>query len=220
MAHRQYRPYKQKHTAHAGQAGKEFESDFIFALQEYIHSVPKNHDEQDTLTDMSGTTIDTDEGTDVIYGRLRLDTTIRFSEKDYMPFIAETNIPAIDNLCFKIGVRHGNNYRDQYTAFPEPVIVIGLDCPPAKFFANRSRIDKNMMEHAAEIIQMAHACLDDYVTLNPRDREELTQTPLKPNPNYTLPSNIDPMTKRIYKLRMKFGFLDAGENTETQNQYS
>lgn len=136
---------------------------------------------------------DKEEGTDLEIDGLRIDLTTNFDNKDYMPFITDTNIPICDNLydeTFKIGIRHGNSHKG-YTAFPEPVIVIGFNIDNNRLYEqNADEISKCIAKNIDEIIGISLDIYDEYHVQSKKEFDELYSKPLKPNPRY-----IPPRTK-------------------------
>jgi hypothetical protein len=108
------------------------------------------------------TAMDKYEGTDFIYMDMRVDATVYLSGKKWMPYIADTGIEVIPGQTLKIGIRHGNTYNG-YTEFPEPVVVIGLDCADGKLFdLYEKEISQTLVHNADEIINTAVDVYADY----------------------------------------------------------
>ena len=180
---------------HSDVTGKEFETDMIGALR---------HQFQDSriyrIRNMGGTRMDKEEGTDFLCGEIRLDATMNFSDKDTMPFIADTGIPATKMQNFLVGVRHGNTYRG-YTGFPQPVIVIGVDMDSYTYHQCDNEVIANAEKHAEELMDFASDCLEDYLTVDAEERLDLYRTPLRPNPSYKEPKNIEPKYAQSNRVR-------------------
>ncbi len=173
-----------------GHTGAEFEDDFEEAL------FTRNPKEK--LTKTRGTELDKNEGTDFFHQGLRLDTTLDFSNKDTMPYVFDSKIPATGFQNFQIGIRHGNKHNG-YTEFPEPVVVIGLDMEPYLYRLNKYEIMKNITAHADEIFRSAEDAYVDYTSNTLEDREDLIDQPLRPNKNYRQPKAI---TEIFYKCNL------------------
>lgn len=198
---------------HSDKSGREFESDMICALR---------HKFQDSriyrIKNMGGTRMDKEEGTDFLCGEIRLDATMNFNDKDTMPFIADTGIPATRNQNFLVGVRHGNTYRG-YKGFPQPVIVIGVDMDSHTYHQYDIEIIENTQKHAEELMDFASDCLEDYLTVDPKERLDLYRTPLKPNPSYTEPKNIEPKYAQKNRVRRLPTLPSSVTNTEYDTEH-
>lgn len=202
---------------HSDKSGKEFESDMICALR---------HKFQDSriyrIKNMGGTRMDKEEGTDFLCGEIRLDATMNFNDKDTMPFIADTGIPATRNQNFLVGVRHGNTYRG-YKGFPQPVIVIGVDMDSHTYHQYDIEIIENTQKHAEELMDFASDCLEDYLTVDPEERLDLYRTPLRPNPSYKEPKNIESKYAQKNRVRrlptLPSSVTNAEYDTEHLPQY-
>lgn len=186
--------------------GKEFERGFIIALKRQFKDNKTYHIETHTGTDM-----DTKQGTDFTCADIRIDPTLNFSHKNYMPYIMETDIAATPCQNFKMGIRHGNHHEGQYHGFDEPVVVIGIDMPPEDYKVWQDEIFKNIEENAFDIIENASIALEDYMAVTKEDREDLIDAPLKKNPNYRPPKNPLQKYANIEKFRAEL------ENQETEN---
>lgn len=181
--------------------GNTFETDMFGAMKRTYPSYQK----KGKLKLTTGTELDTNEGTDIIFDDMRLDPTLNFSNKKYMPFIYETDIQATPFHNWKIGIRIGVKYfkkhKSIYTNFPQPVVVIGLDMSASDYRVWRDAIIENMTANNNEIMYdlftKAQDAYFDYITTDKEKRKELEDTPLKPNNSYI--QNKD--TNNYYKKR-------------------
>jgi hypothetical protein len=161
------------------QTGKDFEDDVIEILKSKFSNIKT----------CSDTSLDAKEGTDFIYNQLRVDLTLNFDEKEFMPFEFTTDVPAILSQNFKIGIRHGNSHNN-YTEFETPVVVIGINMDAATYKANKYQILNNVRNHAEDIIYAATDAYLDYISTEKEDRETLFSAPLKTNDRYVKPRHI------------------------------
>ena len=183
--------------------GSDFETSVIAIMKAtYSPSSVKN---------MIGTEDDIKEGTDFIFGNMRFDPTLNFSNKTYMPYIADTKIPATRLHTFQMGIRHGNSNRRSYHGFKEPVLVIGLDMTPSEYHRYENEIENNLKKHMKDLIMKAADVMDDYTTIDPKERLELFDMPLKRNPNYKQPPNLEQRYKMIANIRRKFEDMEDSQ---------
>ena len=166
-------------------AGSDFESDMISALKDGL-----SQNEVYRITSMKGTILDKQQGTDFLCGKMRLDATMNFFDKDHMPFIAATGIPAIPGYNFFIGIRHGNSYKG-YTGFQQPVVVIGVDMDPYTYGQHDNEIFASIKQNALKLMKSAKICLLDYLMQDPEQRKQLRYHPLRENPQYVEPKNLE-----------------------------
>lgn len=141
------------------------------------------------LKNHRGTSLDKYEGTDFSLFDMRMDSTLNFSDKKWMPFWFETDIPATDTENFKMGIRHGNSYKG-YSEFSKPVVVIGLDMESVDYKKNRDQIINNMRTHIQDLFNYAEAAYSDYTELDKEERNYLEITPLRKNDKYRPPRHI------------------------------
>lgn len=147
------------------------------------------------------TAMDKYEGTDFIYMDMRVDATVYLSGKKWMPYIADTGIEVIPGQTLKMGIRHGNTYNG-YTEFPEPVVVIGLDCADGKLFdLYEKEISQTLVHNADEIINTAVDVYADYTTKDLEERKYLFSEPLRKNPAYRQPRKISNHYKELNDLQ-------------------
>lgn len=182
--------------------GHIFEDDFENAIVDAGFKKLKRHIDTD---------LDINQGTDFTLGSLRIDPTLNFSEKDNMPFIFDTKIPAGAGTNFKIGVRHGNKHKpndkkwsEHYSEFEQPVAVIGIDMNANMYRMCQYEVLKNLQENADIILAMAESACEDYTTLDPEDRKDLLAEPLQQNYKYREPKNIGPEYKRYNQAQAIF----------------
>jgi len=191
--------------------GTIFEQDAVFCLNTVLNDRLKN------VTDAEA---DTKEGTDAFYYMskkpLRIDFTLNFSNKDNMPFIYETDIPATNINNFKIGIRIGNTF-NEHTSFKEPVIVIGVDLE--NYYENDNIIMSNMTKYAEKLMLIACDCYLDYTATTEDDREAIFDSDLKSNPKYTEHEKTSEKFKNLNKLRriieQKQHTPDPGDKEDT-----
>ena len=180
---------------HSGKTGTEFETDMVDMLSDVFQNSRVYK-----IRKTTGTIADTKEGTDFFCGEIRLDATMDFRDKDFMPFVADTGIPATEIQNFLVGVRHGNSHRG-YQGFPEPVVVIGVNMDPSTYHQYENLVMDNAKRHATELMDFASDCLEDYITTDPTERKDLYRTVLRPNPRYREPRNIEPQYARSNRVR-------------------
>lgn len=197
--------YNPEQVCYKDVSGKEFEQDFAFCLKKAFSG-----NRCYTITTYSGTDKDTKEGTDLTCGEIRIDTTLDFSGKDFMPYVADTEIEACPGRNFKMGVRHGNSHKG-YTEFKEPVIVIGVDLSPMEWQRWEETVIRNLENNAEDIIMFASDCKDDYLTVNKTERKELYAEPLKRNEHYQAPKHLGTKYANIEKFRNE---LESEETNE------
>ena len=193
--------------------GTDFEDNFIFALDKVYKNMKAYHVDKYT-----GTKMDKEQGTDCIlrdsYSEIRIDPTLNFSHKNYMPYIAESDIRVCGGQNLWFGVRHGNHHNYKYNGFDEPVIVIGINMDPKDYKANDYTILKNLEKNMDEIVTFAYDCLDDYNTTNVEERKDLPCTPLRRNPNYRPPKrNLKQRYADIENFRQQYVDNEKGHAT-------
>lgn len=149
----------------------------------------------------TGTAMDKYEGTDFTYMDMRVDATVHFSGKKWMPYIADTGIEIIPGQNLKVGIRHGNGHKG-YTEFPEPVVVIGWDCPDGHDFdLYEQEIASALVHHADEIVNTAVDAYADYTTKDPEERKDLFAEPLRKNPLYKRPRELGSRYRELNDLQ-------------------
>lgn len=167
-----------------------------------------------------GTKLDTEQGTDCTIGKgageIRIDFTMNFSNKSWMPFITETDIPGLPWQNLKMGIRHGNSHKG-YSEFEKPVIVIGFDCNAGDMRQYEDIIQENFEQHAEDIYYAAMDCYLDY-TSKGEEREELFSEPLKKNPSYKPPRELGKKYQQLNKMRMQIDKENAQKNIEVQDK--
>jgi len=111
-----------------------FEGEVIYAARNMVKkSLPfgmsatrQKEEITKVLVDIHGTSMDMDEGTDMILYGVRMDPTTAMSTKDHMRLLdVEFPLPRL-NLSIRFGIRTGNSHCG-FTPFPEPVLVFGYD---------------------------------------------------------------------------------------------
>ena len=187
--------YQPKNTVRiARTAGEHFEDEFQTAMFKALPSLEKTTEE-----------VDKKEGADFLInqGEIRLDTTLDFTNKKFVPFVFDTQIPATSDQTFKIGIRIGNAHNG-YTEFSKPVVVIGLDLDPYAYKMSESTIAQNLLTHRDELRNAIYDAHLDYTTLDKKEREEtLFAEPLRPNPNYREPRAITDCMKKYNDMQYK-----------------
>lgn len=189
--------------------GKEFEGDFIAALKTQFKD-----NKSYRIQIYTGAKMDREQGTDLTCGELRLDPTLNFSHKNCMPYIYETDIPATPCHNFKMGIRHGNRHDGQYTPFEQAVIVIGVDMASDEYKVWRNDLLDSINEHAEELIMTADDCYLDYITTDKKERQDLFSTPLKDNPDYRVPKELNGQYAEIRRFRIE---INAPEMATASN---
>jgi hypothetical protein len=145
----------------------------------------------------NGTAMDVYEGTDFMYCNMRIDATVNFSGKKWMPYIADTGVEILPGQNLKVGIRHGNAH-DGYTEFPEPVVVIGCDCADGNVYEEMSEDVLAALARNAETIEnFAVDAYADYTETEKEERDCLFSTPLRPNPNYRRPRHLGKRFKEL-----------------------
>lgn len=187
--------YRAQNQAILSTVGSEFEDDIIAVLKQ---KYPKN------FTAQTGTRLDKEQGTDAIFkmgsDEIRMDVTTNFKNKDMMPFIHETDIPAtrIPPSFFKVGVRVGNSYAGG-KEFETPVMVVGIDLDEISgasslghsYGIHDEELIDNMEKHAGDIMTAVMTVYEDYGTPSPEDREDYgVESVIKPNSKFTTPIKI------------------------------
>ena len=168
--------------------GYEFENDCIHAMNQSLQKIDPKTKKIQTPVQKANAHADKAEGTDAFIGQgrsqIRVDFTLNFDNKQHMPFIKETDIPALgtgENL--KMGIRIGNahynsNTNENYSEFNEPVIVIGVTCDPYDYVHNYSNIlEENVRKNAKKIIEEAMNCYVEYTETEDRDCIDKTLIP-------------------------------------------
>lgn len=185
------------------QLGSVFEQDFIDMLKCRFK----------TVKDMRSSKDDKEQGTDIILNSVRMDITMNFAQKDWMPFSFETDIPATITDNIKIGVRHGNSHKG-YTEFKEPVIVIGVDMEPYTYRLYEDEILDNIDKNIDNILIAATDAIQDYTTTDKEERKELFDTPLRKNKNYKPPRHLGTKYKMLndQQIEEKYNRLAAEYN--------
>lgn len=137
----------------------------------------------------TGTKLDKEQGTDFVCDDImRIDVTTNISQKDNLVYKhhIETPYHAACGQNFCLNIRRGNNYRNQFHEFDQPVIVIGVDMPSKDFYANEDAIMENLHTYAKEIIDSAYDL--HYAYENIRSQEPQRRLPNLPweaaNPKY------------------------------------
>lgn len=191
--------------------GASFEDDVINMLKSlYNHKPSAFH-----TKDVRHTDLDKKQGTDFLVGEIRFDATLNFFNKDNMPLYSDTGVPAVNYKDFKLGIRHGNAYKG-HTDFETPVIVLGIDISPETYKRHWDVIIDNLKNNIQTIILKACDMLESYTCLDPKEREELFETDMKPNSHYTEPTNI----KKEYAIANRLHIPDLPDidlPTETQD---
>lgn len=188
-----------------GSSGKRFEND--------LYNVFRRNDKKTMLK--TGTDMDIKEGTDLIYNGVHIDATTNFSSKKYMPYIMDTGIEVLPGENLKIGIRHGNKHHG-YTGFKKPVVVIGMDCPPGSTYNTyEDEIFDVIQEHASEIAYDAADMYIIYMTKDLEDKQTYETKPIKANPNYRQPRNIEKRYRELNELQS----LVLSEGSDDQPDY-
>ena len=182
-------------------SGSEFEKDIYRALSTEFPKL-ENH---------IGDSMDKNEGTDFTHNNLRLDTTLDFSGKDYMPFISDTNITATPFHNFQIGVRIGNSHRG-FHEFPEPVVVVGLDMDAHEYRKYQEVIEESLIKHAKQIMFAANDAYLDYTTVDKEERENLFSQPLKPNKSFHKPKDLSERYEKLNDFQYSIMETKNGDN--------
>lgn len=208
-----YSPYGKDPSSnvHIDAQGTEFEQTVIAIMRK---TLPSGWKFKSTLSSKD----DHEQGTDAMCGEIRIDLTSNFTNKNYMPYIQDTGIPATRFTNFKIGIRHGNHHDRSYHPFDEPVVVIGVDMTPREFYQNQDEIEVNVKEHAEELMTMATDTLIDYTTTDPEERKIIDTQPLRPNPLYRQPKNLPDRYRRFEEARARFAFLEDGDLADIKLQ--
>lgn len=170
--------------------GSEFEADFLEILSKKYKK----------LESRIGSLTDKHEGTDFVLNDVRIDTTLQFSNKNFMPFIYETKIPATPHENFTMGIRIGNSHNG-YTEFPKPVVVIGLDMTPHEYDVWENVIEDNLTRYADDIILTITDVYLTYTSQEEEDRNGLAIPCLTPNKNYKQPKNIGSQFSQLNDLQ-------------------
>jgi len=133
--------------------------------------------------------IDYYQGTDATFDdgelRIRIDPTLNFYGKPFMPYIADSEIPC-GNGTVLFGIRHGNEHNG-YTPFPEPVVVIGISADAREYNNNFFCIKEDLQKNMNDIMSFAYDIMYDYKAMTIDGRLELESTPLRKNPYYRPP---------------------------------
>lgn len=171
------------------QTGKSFEDDVISILSRKFCTDKYYRSRQCQIVNCAGKDIDHNAGTDFIYKsidctEMRIDLTLNFNDKKYMPYIVETDIPVTDSKNLKIGIRHGNTHKG-YTEFDKPVVVVGIEMSPYEYRQHEDEILDNIMDHYDDIICEAQTVYEAYT-----DKECITDVDWERNPNYKRPRNL------------------------------
>ena len=184
--------------------GSEFETDSLWALQK---AFPK-------LQNCIGSDLDKHEGTDFVHNDLRLDATLDFDGKKFVPFQFDTGIPATSFANFKMGIRIGNDHNG-YTEFPEPVVVIGLTMDSHTYRCCQDEIVENMVKHADDLMFAANDAYLDYTTQDQEERDELFSQPLRPNKNFVAPKGMSDRYAELNELQNQImNSKETGEDYE------
>ena len=156
--------------------GKRFENDVISTLRKMY---------SEGITDTVGTKMDTELGVDfILEDEIGADTTLNFENKDHMPLIRETNIPATLSQNFKLGLRTGNNYKG-YTEFEKPVIVVGLNMDAKTYDANDYDITVNIKKHGRELMDAIFNFYYDVDDFMAEESKEIPDVKENKNAKYT-----------------------------------
>lgn len=191
--------------------GHDFETTFIAAMRVGFEANDKH-----AITQVSGTVWDVEQGTDaVIDAKMRIDPTLNFANKSFMPFYMDTGIKATHNQTFKIGLRHGNTH-DGYSEFDQTVVVIGLDMLPMEYTRYERTIKWSVVNNAEKLNDIARKCWRDYSTVTPEKREKLKKMPLQPNPKYREPRDIGSKYKHYNALQRSLA--EQGDEKETPDK--
>ena len=152
--------------------GKDFETSVINVLKRTFKD-SKTFE----IKDLRGTKEDIQNGTDFTCGEIRIDLTMNIDHKDNMVFIKETDLDPVCGFPIKMGIRKGNNHNGKTHEFNEPVVVIGLNMPPALYDQYEDDIKIYMQKHSEELMCKA----DDYLA----EYEEMIETQNKSIDRYT-----------------------------------
>ena len=171
-------------------AGQMLEADFLGILSKKYKK----------LESRIGSLTDKHEGTDFVLNDVRIDTTLQFSNKDFMPFIYETKIPATPYENFTMGIRIGNSHNG-YTEFPKPVVVIGLDMTPHEYKVWENVIEDNLTRYADDIIITITDVYLTYTLQEEEDRDGLAIPCLISNKNYEQPKTIGSQFAQLNDLQ-------------------
>lgn len=184
---------------HDKQPGKQFEEDTIHILSQRFRNDRYYRTQRCKIIDCTDKDMDHKAGTDFIYKspdctELRIDLTLRFEDKHYMPYIAETEIPATESQNFKIGIKHGNTHHG-YTEFEKPVVVVGLSMLPQDYREHEDEILSNIMDHFDDLICEAQSAYESYT-----DKECIDEINWQKNPNYKRPRNLGRQYEEIENM--------------------
>ena len=170
--------------------GKEFE-DLIYFYMCKIYNNAIRH---------LGDDLDTKQGTDIEINEIRIDVTLNFSNKDYMPFVYETKIEAFPGEYFKIGIRHGNSHynaekKEHYNEFDKAVIVVGLDIRPKDYYLWDNviidNLSKDKYNKARKLVYEIEKAYDDYRFIDEQERIDYEiEHILKGNKDYEEPGGL------------------------------
>lgn len=170
--------------------GSEFEKDTFRSLNT---AFPK-------LQNHIGNDLDVNEGTDFTNNDVRIDATLDFRHKDFMPFSCDTGIEATPIHNFQLGIRLGNSHKG-FTEFPEPVVVIGLDMTSQEYRTWQDVIEENMVANANGLMFAINDAYLDYITDDKEERKELFSQPLRPNKSFEKPKNLSKRFEDLNELQ-------------------
>lgn len=138
----------------------------------------------------NGSAMDKYQGTDFTYMGMRVDATLHFSGKRWMPYVMDTDIAILPGKNLRMGIRHGNT-KNGYTEFPEPVVVIDCDCDDKRTYEDMAdEVFATLVRNSEEIANYAVDAYADYTETDVEERKNLFSEPLRPNPAYRRPRHL------------------------------
>lgn len=194
-------------------SGKSFETKFIAYMNAGLKSL--SNDPRYVVKKATGTKYDEREGTDAVIGNMRIDPTLNFSNKKFMPFYVKLSAQPITGYNFMVGMRHGNDHKG-YTGFPQTVVVIGLDMPPSVYNNNETKILNYIKNNAKQLTDIMYKCLTDYTTTDPEERKNIAKVPFRTNSNYTEPDGIEGKYKHYNALQRSLRKQSKGDKDQNE----
>lgn len=140
------------------QEGKYFEADLIYECRKAYHS--------GALVATVSETLDTAEGTDLFWNRIRTDVTSNFSGKDHMIRLSgaySVLVPYIGEVEVEYGIRTGNSHR----MFNIPVLVVGFNMAGQQLTRFHDAVICAMKEKWEEIMDFGESLYWDFDDAHP-----------------------------------------------------
>ena len=156
--------------------GELMEEDLCVVFASVFEKLDNKYYNSKDFKDTRGTYEDKCNGTDFIFQGIRMDITLNFSNKNFMPGIYEyVKKDSYKDLPLKLGIRYANDYYNnghRYKEFDDPVVVCGFDLDSKTYNLYRQHIEDFIEKNAVEIFDKISDIYCDF-TAEMDDRENV-----------------------------------------------